>query len=383
MTLFLAVFFLILGLMHGYVFLKARAAFPFGPGTAVPVGIFMAAMVLAPVASRILERQGAEETARAVAWGGYLWLGFLFLLVVALLAVDLYRGLASLAGLVSRRELTAAVPGARAAFLAPLALSIAVTAWGYREALDVRAERIVIETDRLPAHVERLRICQISDVHLGPIVRGGRLARMLDVVRRENPDLLVSTGDLVDGPLARLPGLLAQLRDIRPALGKYAVTGNHEFYAGLEEALAFTRDAGFDVLRGEVRDPGGALVLAGVDDPAGRGFSLKGRADGERELLAGLSRDRFVLLLKHRPIVEEESLGLFDLQLSGHTHRGQIFPFNHIVDLYFPKSSGLHDLGHSHLYVSRGSGTWGPPIRFLAPPEVTVIEIVNRKHATH
>jgi len=137
------------------------------------------------------------------------------------------------------------------------------------------------------------------------------------------------------------------------------------------------------VLRGEVRDPGGALVIAGVDDPAGRGFSLKGRADGERELLAGLSRDRFVLLLKHRPIVEEESLGLFDLQLSGHTHRGQIFPFNHIVDLYFPKSSGLHDLGHSHLYVSRGSGTWGPPIRFLAPPEVTVIEIVNRKHATH
>jgi len=383
MTLFLAVFFLILGLMHGYVFLKARAAFPFGPGTAVPVGIFMAAMVLAPVASRILERQGAEETARAVAWGGYLWLGFLFLLVVALLAVDLYRGLASLAGLVSRRELTAAVPGARAAFLAPLALSIAVTAWGYREALDVRAERIVIETDRLPAHVERLRICQISDVHLGPIVRGGRLARMLDVVRRENPDLLVSTGDLVDGPLARLPGLLAQLRDIRPALGKYAVTGNHEFYAGLEEALAFTRDAGFDVLRGEVRDPGGALVLAGVDDPAGRGFSLKGRADGERELLSGLSRDRFVLLLKHRPVVEEESLGLFDLQLSGHTHRGQIFPFNHIVDLYFPKSSGLHDLGHSHLYVSRGSGTWGPPIRFLAPPEVTVIEIVNSRHATH
>ena len=383
MTLFLAGFFLILGLMHGYVFLKARAAFPFGPGTAVPVALCMAAMVLAPVASRILERQGAEETARAVAWGGFLWLGFLFLLVVALLAADLYRGLASLAGLVSRRDLTAVIPGAKAAFLVPLALSVAVTAWGFREALDIRTERVVIETDRLPAHVERLRICQISDVHLGPIVRGERLARMLEVVRQENPDLLVSTGDLVDGPLARLPGLLAQLRDIRPALGKYAVTGNHEFYVGLEQALAFTRDAGFDMLRGEVRDVGGILTLAGVDDPAGRGFSLKGRADGERELLSGLSRDRFVLLLKHRPVVEEESLGLFDLQLSGHTHRGQIFPFNHIVDLYFPKSSGLHDLGHSHLYVSRGSGTWGPPIRFLAPPEVTVIEIVNSRHATH
>nr|MCU0583580.1 hypothetical protein [Syntrophales bacterium] len=145
----------------------------------------------------------------------------------------------------------------------------------------------------------------------------------------------------------------------------------------------FTKGAGFDVLRGEVRDVGGVLTLVGVDDPAGRGFDLRGRSDGERDLMAGLSRDRFVLFLKHRPVIEEESLGLFDLQLSGHTHRGQIFPFNHVVDLYFSRSSGLHDLGHSHIYVSRGSGTWGPPIRFLAPPEVTVIEIVNRKRATN
>jgi hypothetical protein len=206
---------------------------------------------------------------------------------------------------------------------------------------------------------------------------------MLAVVKRENPDLLVSTGDLVDGRLAQLPGLLEQFREIRPALGKVAVTGNHEFYVGLDGALAFTKGAGFDVLRGEVRDVGGVLTLVGVDDPAGRGFDLRGRSDGERDLMAGLSRDRFVLFLKHRPVIEEESLGLFDLQLSGHTHRGQIFPFNHVVDLYFSRSSGLHDLGHSHIYVSRGSGTWGPPIRFLAPPEVTVIEIVNRKRATN
>ena len=383
MTLFLASFFLVLGLMHGYVFLKAQAAFPFGPGTGVPVALAMLCMVLAPVASRILERQGAEGAAGAVSWAGFLWLGFLFLLVVALAAVDLYRAAASLAGFASGRPLAALVPGAKTAFLVPLALSLAASAWGFHEALDVRTERVVIETDRLPAHVERVRICQISDVHLGPIVRGERLARMLRIVRQENPDLLVSTGDLVDGPAARLPGLLEPFGDIRPALGKFAVTGNHEFYAGLEQALAFTREAGFEVLRGEARDLGGVLTLAGVDDPAGRGFSLKGRADGERELLAGLSRDRFVLFLKHRPLVEEGSLGLFDLQLSGHTHRGQIYPFNHVVDLYFPRSSGLHDLGRSHLYVSRGSGTWGPPMRVLAPPEVTVIEIVNRKNTTH
>ncbi len=383
MALFLASFFLIFSLMHAYVFLKARAGFPFGHGTGIPVALVMVFLILAPVASRILERQGAETAARFVSWGGYLWLGFMFFMVLSLLAVDLYRGLAHLAGVAAGRDLSAFVPGAKAAFLVPVALSCAVTAWGFHEALDIRTERVVVETDRLPENLERVRVCQISDVHLGLIVREERLARMLEIVRKENPDLLVSTGDLVDGPLAHLPDLLEQFRDIRPPLGKVAVTGNHEFYVGLEDALAFTKDAGFDVLRGEVRDVSGVITLAGVDDPAGRGFALKGRVDGERELMAGLSRDRFVLFLKHRPVVEEESLGLFDLQLSGHTHRGQIFPFNHIVDLYFPARSGLHDLGHSHLYVSRGSGTWGPPIRFLAPPEVTVIEIVNRKRTAN
>jgi predicted MPP superfamily phosphohydrolase len=227
--------------------------------------------------------------------------------------------------------------------------------------------------------MERFRICQISDVHLGLIVREERLASVLDVVKRENPDLFVSTGDLVDGQIDRISPLAGPLRDIRPACGKFAVTGNHEFFAGLDKSLAFTRDAGFDVLRGEAREIGGFLLVAGVDDPSGRGFGLRGGENGEGELLASLPRERFTLLLKHRPTVEETTRGLFDLQLSGHTHRGQIFPFNFIVHLYFPMGSGLHELGNSHLYVSRGSGTWGPPVRFLSPPEVTVIDLVRKK----
>jgi len=379
MTLFLLSFFLIYGLMQGYVFLKARAAFPFGPAVGIPLSLFMLVMMLAPLGTRMLEKQGAEAAARALSWGGYLWLAFLFLLVMALLSLDLYRGLAALAGFVARKDLSGFVPGAKVAFLVPLVLSLAATAWGYYEALHIRAERVVIETDRLPDGVDRIKICQITDVHLGLIVREERLARMLDVVRKEAPDMLVSTGDLVDGPLEHLPGLLDQFRDIRPALGKYAVTGNHEFYVGLDDALAFTERAGFEILRGASRDVGGVLTIAGIDDPAAKGFGLRGRSNGEKDALEGLPRDRFVLFLKHRPVVEEESLGLFDLQLSGHTHRGQIFPFRHIVRLYFPTESGLHDLGHSHVYVSRGAGTWGPPIRFLAPPEVTVIELVRKK----
>jgi predicted MPP superfamily phosphohydrolase len=157
------------------------------------------------------------------------------------------------------------------------------------------------------------------------------------------------------------------------------VTGNHEFIAGIDKSLAFTRDCGFDTLRGEARDVGDFLTIAGVDDPAGQGFRLRGQENGEGKLLSSLSRQRFILFLKHRPTVEENTLGFFDLQLSGHSHHGQIFPFNWIVRLYFPIGSGLHDMGNSRVYVSRGSGTWGPPIRFLAPPEVTVIDLVRSK----
>jgi predicted MPP superfamily phosphohydrolase len=383
MTLFLLSFFLIYGLMHGYVFLKARAALHFGGLSGILLGLFMLFMILAPLCIRVLEKQGNEEMASALSWGAYLWLGFLFLFMVCALLFDLWRFLGAAAAWLTKKDLSAFVPGAKVAFFVPLLLSLATAAYGYFEALHIRTERVVIETDRLPAGVERFRICQISDVHLGLIVREERLARMLDIVKRENPDVLVSTGDLVDGQLDHLSLLAAQLREIRPACGKFAVTGNHEFIAGINKSLAFTRDCGFDTLRGEAREIGGFLTIAGVDDPAGQGFRLRGQENGERELLSSLPRERFILFLRHRPTVEEDTRELFDLQLSGHTHRGQIFPFNLIVRLFFPIGSGLHDMGNSRVYVSRGSGTWGPPIRFLAPPEVTVIDLIRSKSDTN
>ena len=379
MRLFLLSFFLIYGLMHGYAFLKARAALQFGSGPGILLGLFMLFMILAPVCIRLLELRGYDETAQALSWGAYLWLGFLFLFMVCALVFDFWRILGVAAAALAKMDLAAYVPGAKVAFFVPLALSLAASAYGVFEARDIRTERIVLETDKLLAGMERFRICQISDVHLGLIVRDERLARMLELVKRENPDLFVSTGDLVDAQIDGISRLAAALRDVRAAYGNFAVTGNHEYIAGIDKALAFTKEAGFEVLRAQSRDIGGFLTVAGVDDPAGRGFGMRGGENGEGELLASLPRDRFTLLLKHRPTVEETTRGLFDLQLSGHTHRGQIFPFHWIVRLYFPLGSGLHEVGNARVYVSRGSGTWGPPIRFLAPPEVTVIELVRKK----
>jgi hypothetical protein len=181
----------------------------------------------------------------------------------------------------------------------------------------------------------------------------------------------------VDGQIDSLSGLADILKQVQPRYGKYAITGNHEFYAGLPNALKFTREAGFTMLRGEVITSAGPINIAGVDDPTGRYFGVP-KGTTEKELLSGLPKDTFTLLLKHQPMVNESTLGLYDLQLSGHTHKGQIFPFRYMVRIFFPHIAGWYDLSKgSYLYVSRGTGTWGPPIRFLSPPEVTVIDLVH------
>ncbi len=374
MYLFLIAFFSLYGAAHLYAFLKARAALGAWSVYLIP---FMAGMVFAPLLVHLAERRGLGTLARVLSWIGYAWMGLLFLFVSASAVLDISCALLYLGGLIrgSNPAAFALTPGL--SFLAPLLLSILIGVYGYFEARGIRVERVVIRTPKVPAGIDRLRIVQLSDVHIGLIVREGRLRRIIEVVKGSCPDILVSTGDLVDGQINDLEGAAALLAEIRPRYGKFAVTGNHEFYAGLAQALEFTRKAGFTVLRGEALTVEGLINIAGIDDPAGRPYGLS-REVSERELLSGLPGERFTLLLKHRPEIDSGGLGLFDLQLSGHTHKGQIFPFCLATYLYYPVHAGtLKLLDESYLYVSRGAGTWGPMIRFLSPPEVTVIELVR------
>jgi len=168
-------------------------------------------------------------------------------------------------------------------------------------------------------------------------------------------------------------------RELQPPLGMVAVLGNHEYYAGLGSSRRFLKQSGFQVLQDQAALVGEYLALVGVDDPAAKRFGKNGIAD-ETHLLSDIPHGRFVLLLKHRPVAAQASLGKFDLQLSGHVHKGQIFPFNLLTWLQFPVRAGMNQLaGGSRLYVNRGTGTWGPPIRFLAPPELTVIDLVPQE----
>ena len=374
MSLFLLTFLLIYGSAHAYLFLKARTALAFGWGTGIPVVLAMSVLVCAPIIAYHLARHGHESAARATAFFGYLWMGVLFFLTWLNLAVDALRIALWIATRIGLPAKTLPSLGGRTVFLCVAALALALSAYAVGEAGRIEITRTRVVTGKLPPSVPGLRIAQISDLHLGLIHRTGKAREVAELVARERPDLLVSTGDLVDGQLDGVEGLARIFREIPAPMGKYAVPGNHEYYAGIERSLAFTRAAGFRVLRDEVvvEDP---LRIAGVDDPARARFGRP--APPEAALLEGRSDGRFTLLLKHRPAIDPHSAGKFDLQLSGHTHHGQIWPFRLLTRLVYPLLGGDHPVpGGGLLHVSRGTGTWGPSMRFLAPPEIAIVDVV-------
>ena len=376
MSLFFLTFFAVYGGLHVYAFFRARAALAFGPLSGIALALFMLVMVLSMYFIRLLERHEFELPARVLSHIAYLWMAFVFLyfcISLVLAAGNLALRAAAWAGANGAAGLV--LPG-RLSFLTACGLALAICMYGYFAALNIRTERMQLVTTKLPKGMDRLKIVQISDVHLGLIVRCDRLKRIMDIVKAEKPDIFVSTGDLVDAQINSMTGMAELLLQVKAPYGNYAITGNHEYYAGLQQALEFTRAAGFRLLRGElVQD--GPIAIAGVNDPTQTQMNKETPLSDEA-LLAGLPKNKFRLFLKHRPSVEPKSPGLFDLQLSGHTHRGQIYPFRYISEMAYPLNAGRFELASgSVLRVSRGTGTWGPPIRFLSPPEVTVIELIS------
>jgi hypothetical protein len=232
---------------------------------------------------------------------------------------------------------------------------------------------------KLPKDLDGYTIVQISDLHVGPTIGRAFVEEVVAKANAQRPDAVVITGDLVDGSVDQLEEAIAPLADLRAKDGVFFVTGNHEYYSGVDAWLAHLRKLGVRVLRNErvaLRDAaGGGLDLAGVDDHSARRFGRGHGTDLERAL-GDRDASRAVVLLAHQPktFLEAVAHGI-DLQLSGHTHGGQIWPWGYAVKLDQPHIAGLSREGASQIYVSRGTGYWGPPMRVGAPAEVTRVEL--------
>lgn len=365
MLTFLSVALLIYGSMHLYVLGKVWLALPHS--SALAAGLIVAGIVLtfSPFLLWYLERQNWHRFTVASAWVSYGWMGYLFLFLCIGLLFDLSHFLTALLHFNWPLSVSGEV---RSIAL----LALAALGYGLVEAYQIRVERITLTTPKLAGGP--VTIAQLSDLHLGIMQGDYFLDRIVSQLQELKPDLVVATGDIVDGQGDNLVELARHFRGYTPPLGAYAVTGNHEYYAGLESSLRFLHDAGFTVLRGEAARAGG-IVLAGVDDHTTAATGQPAHTDA-RAALAAVGKDDFILLLKHQPVVDDGTR--FDLQLSGHIHGGQIFPFVYLTQLTYRVHTGLTELaGGRKLYVSRGAGTWGPPIRLCAPPEIALITITR------
>src|SRR3989339_289374 len=338
MTPFLLVYLSVYTLLHYYAFRKIRAAFLPGKKIRLGITLFMAAMIAAPIMVRMAERAGIEKGARVWAYASFSWMGLLFLFLTLTGTVDLIRLAILAAEKIRQQKFTQARVSPRQLFAAQAIVVVALYGYGLFEATDIRQEHIEIISPKITEKTGRIRIAQISDVHLGLLVRESRLKKILAEIRKAKPDILVSTGDLVDGQPSHLNREARLLAALNPPLGKIAITGNHEFYAGLQVASAFMETSGFTLLRQQGMAVGG-INFVGVDDPVVKNFARK-TSGAEHEILSAQAKENFTVLLKHRPEINPYSSRLFDLQLSGHTHKGQIFPFNLFTWFFYPQRAG-------------------------------------------
>lgn len=306
------------------------------------------------------------------------WLAFLIVATVGFLAADLVRLAALIFDLISGYKIHSALAAAKTGKYV-LLFCLLLYGWSLYEARAIGITTIEIKTTLLPPGRERLRIVALSDIHLSSLVNAKHLTYMVDLANAQNPDITVLLGDIVDSNMTGKNHEMELLQSLKGEMGKFAVLGNHEVFTGVNHAADFLRESGFTVLRGESEETGG-IVVAGVDDPYTRH-----RFDAA-EALSDTDQDKFVLLLNHRPIVQDEALGRFDLQLSGHTHGGQIFPGHFFAKRFNGHSPGMTELPagqngekHNRLYLTTGTGFWGPPARLFAPPEIVVVDLVQEK----
>ena len=343
--------------------------------------VLLLSVLLMPVAlmAPYLKRRGLSETwSDRLAWAGMLAMGaFSSALLLTLLRA---LALAALPWLslpaIQQQEMVTST-----AWLV-LALTVAATVIGL---LNARRTAAVVDVsvpiNNLPAQLEGFTIVQISDIHVGPTIKAPYLQAIVDKVNALQPDVVAITGDLVDGSVRQLAAHTAPLAQLRARHGAYFVTGNHEYYSNAHEWIDEVRRLGLTVLMNEhvvLRHEGAGLVLAGVTDYTAHQFDPAHRSD-PHAAIANAPDEGPRILLAHQPRTATLAAQAgFDLQLSGHTHGGQFFPWNFFVPLQQPYVAGLKRLESLWVYVSRGTGYWGPPKRLLAPSEITRLRLTAR-----
>ena len=375
----------VLGLMHLYVWKRLIKDTTRGRTRWVCTAVLVA-LLLWLVATLLLPRLLGWREPAWLAWPGYVWFGLVVYLFLTLLVLEPVR--LALRGWAKRKPspTTAAEPAAmnrrlflaRAGAVAAGAASVGVVAVGMVSALGPPdLLRLPVRLRRLDPAFSGFRIAVVSDIHLGPLAGRAHTERIVRMINQAEPDLVAIVGDLVDGTVEELGAAAEPLQDLVSRDGAFFVTGNHEYFVDDTASwLIELERLGVQPLRNEntvIRRGAAAFDLVGVNDVAGQQRSNPPDFD---RALSGVDGSRPTILLAHQPVqVAEASARGVDLQLSGHSHGGQMWPFHYVVRAVQPSLAGLSSVDKTQLYVTRGAGFWGPPVRVGAPPDITVLSL--------
>jgi uncharacterized protein len=365
--------------LHLYVGARLVAHLSAGPATLLAVLLVVSA-VAAPIgviARRVFRPPLADRMGRL----GLPFLGLFSSLFVATLLRELVLLVAWLMRLAWPDRVDLGALEALTAAAVPL-LALLATLLGFVNAQRTpRIRTVDVAFDGLPTALHGFTIAQISDLHVGPTIRRRFVTRVVNAVAALSPDVVAITGDLVDGTVPELAAEVAPLARLAGRHGVFFVSGNHEYYAGVHAWLDEVRRLGIRVLQNEhvlIEHGGATLLLAGVSDFSAGHFERSHASDPEAASRGAPADVAIKVLLAHQPRSAPAAAAAgFDLQLSGHTHGGQFLPWNFFVRFQQPFTAGLHRVGRLLVYVSRGTGYWGPPKRFGAPSEITRIRLVR------
>ncbi len=363
--LFFSIALSVYGLLNFYVFIHGWHVIP--PGYRIYYTITFWFLAFAFVAGRIWERQSLSVFSESLTWIGSFWLAAFIYLFLSVWSIDTFLLFNSFFPFVSFNPPAVAIT--------VVGLTATLVMAGY---VNARMPRIRILDISIQKKVSgNLTIAVASDIHLGTIIGRSRLDRIVRKINSLNADIVLLPGDVVDEDLAPVikENLGESLRNIKSKWGVYSVTGNHEYIGGVEEASRYLTEHGICVLRDEVKKIDSRFYVVGREDR-----SYNSRSGRKRKLLKeltdGLDRDLPVIMMDHQPANLDEAVEAgIDLQLSGHTHHGQLWPFNYITKKVFEVSRGYKKKGSTHFYVSNGVGTWGPPVRIGNRPEIVCIHL--------
>jgi predicted MPP superfamily phosphohydrolase len=386
----LAPVFLFSLLMHTYVGWRLLGdILSISPAAAVATGVLLTcSTVLIPLALLGMRQRHPSPWLERLQWMGLLCMGWYSSMLVFTLVRDVGLLLIQFAELGIGPSLNLAALRTTTGLAVPVLalLASALGFWNARRTATV--VKVDVPVQDLPTALHGFTVAQISDIHVGPTIKQPYLQRIVDKINQQDAHMVAITGDLVDGSVHDLAHHIAPLGQLRSTHGSYFVTGNHEYYSGADGWIQAIRALGVRVLMNEhhvvhhtgkqAEQPSAPLVIAGVTDFTAHHFDESHKSDAHKAMAGAPHDSAFKLLLAHQPRSAAQAAAAgFDLQLSGHTHGGQFWPWNHFVRLQQPFTAGLHKLHTLWIYTSRGTGYWGPPKRFGAPSEITLLRLVK------